>query len=86
MFQRNVLSLLNVARCRHCRKYLSSIEKKAKILWFGGLHWKKKLKLGWDPHVDGSLRKILKHQTEVDNNPWWLAPVSFQYDNLYWNK
>ena len=29
----------------------------------------KKLKLGRDSHVDGALRKILKHQTEVDNSP-----------------
>ena len=29
----------------------------------------KKLKLGTDPHVDGSLRQILRHQFEVDNNP-----------------
>ena len=40
----------------------------------------KKLKLG----VDGPLREILKHQIEVDNNQGW--PVSFLYDNLYWNK
>ena len=46
----------------------------------------KKLKLGKDPYVDGPLRKILKHQTEVDNNPWWLVPVSFLYGNLFWNK
>ena len=38
------------------------------------------------PHVDGPLRKILKHQTEIDNNPWWLVPVSFLYDNLHGNK
>ena len=52
---------------------------------FGGLHWKNK---SWvvTSHVDGPLRKILKHQTEVDNNPWWLVPVSFMYDNLHWNK
>ena len=51
---------------------------------FGGLHWKK-LKLGRDtpPHVDGSLKKILKHQTKVDNNAWWMVPVSFLYDNFY---
>ena len=29
----------------------------------------KKLKLGRDPHVDGPLLKIVKHQTEVDTNP-----------------
>ena len=33
--------------------------------------------------VNGPLRKILKHKIEVNNNPWWLAPVSFLYDNLY---
>ena len=38
----------------------------------------KKLKLGRaPPHVDGPLRKNLKHQIEVDNNPGWLVPVSF---------
>ena len=47
----------------------------------------KKLKLGRDhPYVDGPLRKILKHNIKVDNNPWWLVPVSFLYDNLHWNK
>ena len=40
---------------------------------FGGLHWKK-LKLGRDPHVYANLRKILKHQIEVENNSWWLVP------------
>ena len=34
------------------------------------------------PHVDGTPRKILKHQMEVDNNLWWLVPVSFLYDNF----
>ena len=30
----------------------------------------KKFNLGCDPpHVDGPLRKILKHQIEVDTNP-----------------
>ena len=43
----------------------------------------KKLKLGTDPHVDRPLRKILKHQIEADNNPWWLVQVSFLHDNLY---
>ena len=58
--------------------------------WILQFHWKiwgftlKKLKLGRDPHVDAPLRKKLKHQTEVDNNPWWLVPISFLYDNLYW--
>ena len=28
-----------------------------------------KLNLGRDPHTDAPLRKILKHQTEVDNDP-----------------
>ena len=42
-----------------------------------------KLNLGRDPYVDGPLNKILKHQTEVAINPWWLVPVSFLYDNLY---
>ena len=42
----------------------------------------KELKLGWDPPVDGPARKNLKHQIKVDNNPWWLVPVSFLYDNL----
>ena len=46
----------------------------------------KKLKLGWDPRVDGPLRKILKHQIKVDSNTWWSVPVSFPYDNLHWNK
>ena len=55
------------------------------VVKYGGWHWKK-LKLSRDPHVDAPLRKILKYQTEVDNNPWWLVPVSFLYDNLYWNK
>ena len=49
---------------------------------FGDLYWKK-LKT---PHVDGPLRKILKHPTEVDTNPWWWVPVSFLYDNLHYNK
>ena len=40
----------------------------------------KKLKLGWD------LGKKLKHEIKVDNNQWWLIPVSILYDNLYWNK
>ena len=44
------------------------------------------LKLVWNPHVDEPLRKILKHQIQVDNKTWWLVPVSFLYDNLYWNK
>ena len=50
--------------------------------WTLRLRWKnwgftlKKLKLGRDPQVDEPLRKILKHQTEVDNNPWWLLPIS----------
>ena len=56
---------------------------------FGGLLLRK-LKLGRDPppfpHVDAPLRKILKDQTEVDNNPWWLVPVSYLHDNLCWNK
>ena len=42
--------------------------------------------LGRDPHVDGPVKKFLKHQIKVDNNPWWMVPVSFLYDNLYWNK
>ena len=38
----------------------------------------KKLKLGRAlPHVDGPLRKILKHKTEAYSNAWWLVPVSF---------
>ena len=45
-----------------------------------------KINLGRDPLVDRPLSKILKYQIEVDNNPWWLEPVSFLYDNLYWNK
>ena len=45
----------------------------------------KKSKLGWNSHVDGLVRKILKHEIKVNNNPWWLAPASFLYDNLYWN-
>ena len=52
---------------------------------FGGFSLKK-LKVGRDSpktHVEGPLRKILKHQTEVDNNPWWLVPVSLLYDNFY---
>ena len=32
----------------------------------------KKLKLITDPHVGGSLRQILKNQTEVENNSCWL--------------
>ena len=28
-----------------------------------------KIKVKTPPHVDGPLRKILKHQTKVDNNP-----------------
>ena len=36
-----------------------------------------KLKLGRYSHVDTLLRKILKHQTEVNNNLWWLIQVSF---------
>ena len=58
-------------------------------LWFRCQMWGftlKKLKLGRDPHVDGPVRKILKHQIKVDSNPWWLVPVSFLYDNLCWNK
>ena len=44
----------------------------------------KKLKLGTNPpHVDGPLRKILKHQIKVDNNPSGLVLVSFTYDNFY---
>ena len=46
----------------------------------------KKFKLGRDPHVDAPLRQILKHQTEVDDYPWWLLRVSFLCDNLYLNK
>ena len=33
-----------------------------------------------DPHVYWHLRKILKHQTEVDNNPCWL--VQHDYFNM----
>ena len=46
------------------------------------------IKLGRDTssHVDAPLRKILKHQTEVDNNPRWLVTVSVLYDNFYWNR
>ena len=57
--------------------------------WTLRFRWKmwgvyiEKLKLGRDPHVDAPLRKILKYQIEADNNPWWLVPVSFLYDNLY---
>ena len=36
----------------------------------------KKLKLGWNPYVDGPLRKFFKHQIKVDTNPWWLVPFS----------
>ena len=36
----------------------------------------KKLNLGIDLHKDGSLRKNLTHQFEVDNNPR-LVQVSF---------
>ena len=44
-----------------------------------------KLNLGWDPHVDAIQRRILKHQTEVDNNSRWLVPVSFLTFALdYW--
>ena len=52
---------------------------------FGSLHWKKS-KLGRDTHVDAPLRKILKHPTEVDTNPWWVVSVSFLPNSLYWNK
>ena len=48
---------------------------------FEGLHWKK-LKLGEITHVHGSLRKILKHQAGVDNNPWAFVPVSFLYISI----
>ena len=63
--------------------------------WSLRFRWKiwgitlKKLKFDRDtppPHVDAPLRKILMHKIESDNNPWWLVPVSFLYDNLYWNK
>ena len=46
----------------------------------GGFHWKNSNEVE-TPQVDGLLRKILKHQIEVDSNPWWLVPVSFLYDN-----
>ena len=48
----------------------------------------KNLELGRDPppHVDGPLRKFLKHLTEVNNNPGHLVPVPFLNYNLYLNK
>ena len=60
--------------------------------WTLRFRWKmwgftlKKSKLGRDPHVDATQRKISKHQTEVDTSPWWWVPFSFLYDNSYWNK
>ena len=44
-------------------------ERKRESLKNLGVYIEKKLKLGRDHHVDAPLRKILKHQTEVDNNP-----------------
>ena len=38
------------------------------VVKFGGVTLKK-LKLGRDLHVDGPVRKILKHQIKVDSNP-----------------
>ena len=37
------------------------------------------------PYVEGPLRKILKHQIELDYTPWGLVQASFLYNNLYWN-
>ena len=37
----------------------------------------KKLKLGRDPHEEGSLRKILQHQIKVDYNPYSLYKFNF---------
>ena len=37
----------------------------------------KKLTLGRDPPLDGPLRKILKPQIDVVDNPWWFVQVSF---------
>ena len=42
-----------------------------------GFYIKKKIKLGKDLHVNGPLRKILRHQTEEDNNPYWLDKFHF---------
>ena len=42
-----------------------------------------KWKLGWDPHVEGVLRKDLKYQIEVDNNSWLLGPFSLLYGKLH---
>ena len=60
--------------------------------WTFRFRWKiwgftlKKIKVRYRPPCRHTLRKILKHQTEVDNNSWWLVPISFLYDDLHWNK
>ena len=42
-----------------------------------GVYIEKKLKLGTEPHVDGSMRQILKYKIKVDSNSCWLEQVKF---------
>ena len=75
--QTNARNVVNVYPGNLRSEFYDFVEK------FGDLHWKN-LSYVETSHVAGPLRKILKTQIEVDNIPWWLVPVSFLYDNVYW--
>ena len=86
IFQRN--RKVHLSMLEMLWKYVSRQSER----WTLRFRWKiwgftlKKLKLGRDPPCRRTPKKNFKVSNWSRNNPSWLVPVSFLYDNLYWSK